>query len=110
MLSRLVGSNARGCMRRLHTSSPLLRNAGRVKFFDTAKGFGFIENEGNPDVFIHYSDIKGTGHKSLADGEEVEYDIEFDDKKQKSRATNVTGPGGVPVQGSSRQSDGDLPF
>jgi len=110
MFSRLIVSNARVCTRSLHTSALLLRNAGRVKFFDAAKGFGFIENEGHPDVFIHYSDIKGTGHKSLADGEEVEYDMEFDDKKQKSRATNVTGPGGVPVQGASRRTDDDLPF
>jgi len=93
----------------MHTSNALMaRNAGTVKFFDAAKGFGFIsQGDGKADIFVHYSDIKGTGHKSLADGEEVEFDVEMDQQKGKTRATNITGPNGSPVQGAGRRTDSD---
>ncbi|AHI28824.1 MULTISPECIES: cold-shock protein [Marinobacter] len=48
---------------------------GNVKFFNEAKGFGFITREGGPDVFVHYSAIQGGGFKTLAEGQEVEFTV-----------------------------------
>jgi len=49
---------------------------GRVKWFNDAKGFGFIKRPGEDDVFVHYSAIIGTGFRSLAQGQCVAYDAE----------------------------------
>ena len=50
---------------------------GRVKWFSDEKGYGFIEVEGREkDVFVHYSDIKGDGFRTLDEGTKVEFDIE----------------------------------
>ncbi len=46
---------------------------GTVKWFNEAKGFGFIEQEGGPDVFAHFSAIQGSGFKTLAEGQQVEF-------------------------------------
>jgi CspA family cold shock protein len=51
------------------------RIAGRVKWFNDAKGFGFIEREGGPDVFVHYSAIKSDGFKSLKENDKVEFEV-----------------------------------
>ncbi len=60
---------------------------GTVKWFDDAKGYGFIEREDGEDVFVHYSGIVGEGYKSLAEGAKVEFDVEQDAKGP--RAANV---------------------
>ena len=48
---------------------------GTVKWFNEAKGFGFIAQENGDDVFVHFSAIEGQGFKSLADGDQVEFDV-----------------------------------
>ncbi|ORJ62930.1 cold-shock protein [Geothermobacter hydrogeniphilus] len=48
---------------------------GVVKWFNDAKGFGFIAQEGGPDVFVHFSSIQADGFKSLAEGDRVSFDI-----------------------------------
>jgi cold shock protein len=48
---------------------------GIVKFFDAQKGYGFISREGGEDVFVHYSNIAGSGYRSLEQGQQVEFEI-----------------------------------
>ena len=48
---------------------------GQVKWFNNAKGFGFLGREDGPDVFVHYSSIQLEGYKSLKEGDEVEFDV-----------------------------------
>ena len=49
--------------------------SGKVKWFNNAKGYGFIEQEGGSDVFVHYSAIQGSGYRSLEEGQQVEFEI-----------------------------------
>ncbi len=53
----------------------MARINGTVKWFNDAKGFGFIQREGGPDVFVHFSAIQSNGFKSLAEGDKVEFEI-----------------------------------
>ena len=53
----------------------MARIQGTVKWFNDAKGYGFIAHEGGPDVFVHFSAIQTPGFKSLAEGDQVEFEI-----------------------------------
>ncbi len=51
------------------------REKGTVKWFNDAKGFGFIERENGDDVFVHHSAIQGEGFRTLSDGQQVEFEV-----------------------------------
>lgn len=61
---------------------------GTVKWFNEAKGYGFIQQDNGTDVFVHYSAIKGDGYKTLTEGQRVEFDVVQGDKGLK--ASNVS--------------------
>ncbi|MFQ6057490.1 MAG: cold shock domain-containing protein [Anaerolineae bacterium] len=63
------------------------RTVGTVKWFNGAKGYGFIQPEEGPDVFVHYSAIQGGGFRTLEEGERVEFTIESSPRGP--QATNV---------------------
>ena len=78
--------------------------SGTVKFFNSMKGFGFIQpQDGGEDMFIHVTGI--ADGKELQEGDTIYYDSEYDDRKGKYRAVNVTGGTGSPV-GSSKGGGG----
>jgi len=60
---------------------------GTVKWFNETKGFGFIEQESGPDVFVHFSAIQGTGFRTLTDGQQVEFTVT--EGKKGPQAENV---------------------
>ena len=65
-----------------------MRITGKVKWFNNAKGYGFIERDGGSDVFVHYSAIQGEGFKTLSEGQVVEFEIVEGPKGK--QAANVT--------------------
>ena len=79
---------------------------GTVKWFDSTKGYGFIEikdsnKDSNNDVFVHQSDVHAQGFRSLGEGEVVEFTVE-DQQDGRKQAKNVTGPQGSYVKGAPR--------
>jgi CspA family cold shock protein len=64
------------------------RIKGKVKWFNNAKGYGFIGRDDGPDVFVHYSGISADGYKSLQEGDDVEFEIV--DGQKGPQAANVT--------------------
>jgi CspA family cold shock protein len=62
---------------------------GTVKFFSVERGFGFISREAGDDVFVHYSNIQGDGHRSLSEGDRVEFDTAPGRKGEEARNVRV---------------------
>jgi len=76
-------------------------NTGRVKWFNTAKGYGFIEREGESDVFIHYSQIDMDGFKDLKEGQLVSFELVDTSKGlQASNVRTVNAAEGTPLESS----------
>ncbi len=59
----------------LHFRRHIFMQNGKVKWFNSEKGFGFIEVQGGDDVFVHFSAIQGDGFKTLEEGQEVSFEI-----------------------------------
>jgi len=77
--SALVASNKDGKKSPINQPKPLnsdnSRETGTVKWFNTNKGFGFITRENGDDVFVHFRSIRGQGHRTLIEGQRVEFSI-----------------------------------
>jgi CspA family cold shock protein len=65
------------------------KESGIVKWFNDAKGYGFIERDQGGDVFVHYSAIQGVGFRSLAEGQRVEFEVEEGLKGLQARNVDV---------------------
>ncbi|MEE8509593.1 MAG: cold-shock protein [candidate division NC10 bacterium] len=65
-----------------------MRSTGTVKWFNDAKGYGFIERPDGPDVFVHFSALQGDGFKTLNEGQSIEFDV-VDGPKGKQAANVV---------------------
>lgn len=85
-----VSSSALKCaeVRRSAREDRIVANKGKVKWFNNAKGYGFISKEDGSDIFVHFSSIRGDGYKSLDEGQEVEFDVA--DTEKGPQAENVT--------------------
>eukprot|EP00397_Hematodinium_sp_SG-2012_P064628 GEMP01091779.1.p1 GENE.GEMP01091779.1~~GEMP01091779.1.p1 ORF type:complete len:221 (+),score=42.65 GEMP01091779.1:136-798(+) len=79
------------------------RRAGIIKFYNANRGFGFVApDDGTQEIFIHFSNIQDDCMNGLMEGEQVEFNTEYDDRKGKTKATFVTGPGGLAVRGTGK--------
>ena len=65
-----------------------MRITGKVKWFNNAKGYGFIERDGGSDVFVHFSAIQGGGFRTLNEGDRVEFEVVMGPRGR--QAANVT--------------------
>ena len=65
------------------------RETGTVKWFNSTKGFGFIERDEGKDVFVHYSAINSTGYRSLEEGQQVEFTVVQGQKGPQAQDVNV---------------------
>jgi cold shock CspA family protein len=81
------------------------KKTGKVKWFNSSKGYGFITpDDGADDLFVHQTSILAEGFRSLREGEEVEFSVEVSENG-KTKALNVTSPGGGYVQGAPRRDN-----
>ena len=85
-----TGGNAAEIVAILVRQASSMRITGKVKWFNNAKGYGFIEREGGNDVFVHFSAIQGSGFRTLEEGQQVEFEIV--DGPKGPQAGNVTKP------------------
>jgi CspA family cold shock protein len=67
------------------------RETGTVKWFNASKGYGFIERENGPDVFVHFSAIRGEGYRNLEEGQSVEFTVEQGQKGLQASDVTVLG-------------------
>jgi CspA family cold shock protein len=67
------------------------RVTGTVKWFNGSKGYGFIEQESGPDVFVHHSAIRGEGFRNLEEGQNVEFNVEQGPKGLQATDVSVSG-------------------
>lgn len=72
------------------------RRMGTVKWFNDAKGYGFIEREGGEDVFVHYRSIRGSGFRTLKQGSRVEFELAKGDKGFQAEDVVEVEPGASP--------------
>jgi len=80
------------------------RTRGTVKWFSQEKGYGFLQQEGGPDVFVHHSAILGSGYKVLYEGEEVEFEVMHADKGLKAaNVERLNPPPEPPSRGPRRE-------
>ena len=77
-----------GATRRANVRESTMRITGKVKWFNNAKGYGFIERDGGSDVFVHFSAVQGNGFRTLEEGQAVEFEIV--DGPKGPQAGNVT--------------------
>jgi len=83
------------------------RPTGKVKWFNSQKGYGFIETgEGERDVFVHYSAINTPGFKTLEEGQEVEFDIVEGQKGPQAANVTISQPGSQPESQPEGQPEG----
>jgi CspA family cold shock protein len=67
----------------------MMENVGTVKFFNSEKGFGFISREQGDDLFVHYSNIEGSGYKSLDEGQRVSFEVAPGRKGEEAQRVRV---------------------